>query len=61
MALPFVIAQVGYGLIRQILVGQTRKSAAARISQELGVNKATGKKLQTNFTQYKKRVKLLLI
>ena len=57
MALPFVIAQVGYGLIRQILVGQTRKSAAARISQELGVNKATGKKIADQFYAVQKKGK----
>tara|TARA_R100001460_G_scaffold48747_3_gene86905 strand:- start:5168 stop:6817 length:1650 start_codon:yes stop_codon:yes gene_type:complete len=49
MALPYVVAQVGYGLIRQILVGVNRKAAAARIAQELKVNAATGKKIADQF------------
>jgi|TARA_R100000084_G_C4652127_1_gene150445 hypothetical protein len=57
VAPAFVIAQIGYGLIRQILVGQTRKSAAARISQELGVNKATGKKIADQFYTVQKKGK----
>lgn len=47
MAIP--VAIIGYGLLRQALVGVARSGAASRIAQKFGVNKATAEKFAKQF------------
>ena len=60
MAIP--VAIIGYGLLRQALVGVARSGAASRIAQKFGVNKATAEKFAKQFyaVQFKGKSKVSL-